>query len=176
MLRRVSPLDGESVLSLAEAKAQCRVLHSDEDNLIRALRNAAVTHVERESGVILAPADFVWETKHFPRDFPIKPVTALGAVTYLGAAGTDVTYTGARLSNGQVLPVFGQCWPYTYGRVSIAFTAGLEDLSIVSDLLAAIRLLTAHWYAHREAATEQAPAEIPMGVAALIQSHRAVLV
>ena len=78
MLTRVTPLDGESILPLADAKAHLRVLHDDEDTMIGQLRDAAISHVERVSGVALAEGDWRWSRSIFttPVALPIGPVSA----------------------------------------------------------------------------------------------------
>lgn len=175
MLRRLTPLNGDAILSLADAKTQCRVLHDDDDADIVAYRNAAVAHVERVSGVILAPADFEWTGWSFPGELPVRPVTSV-AVSYSGADGVPVACAGAQYVGDRLLPAPGEAWPYTYRGVKVAFTAGLTSPNDAPDLLAAVRLMVGHLYANREAVTDRTVNEVPLAVDALIQSHRRVMV
>jgi len=177
VLRRLSAFDGEAVLSLEDARAQCRVLHTDEDTQIAAYRNAAVAHVERVSGVILSPAHFEWTGDRFPCDLPVGPLTAVDPVTYLGSDLVEATYEGARLVNGRLAPAVGGYWPAHYGQVTVQFAVGLASPDQAPDLIAAVRLLIAHWFANREAVNiGNITSELPLAVEALIQTHRKVMV
>jgi uncharacterized phiE125 gp8 family phage protein len=175
-LTRLTPIDGETILPLADSKLHLRVNHTDEDDLIASLRNAACEYVERVSGVALSEADYLWEGTSFSRvsALPVRPVTAIGSVTYTDGDGASATYADARLVNGAVFPAFGESWPAAYGYVAVTFTAGG---TAPDDLLAAVKLLLGHLYINREAVvTGTITAELPMSVDALIQTYRKVLV
>lgn len=175
-LTRLSPIDGEPILSLDDAKEHLRVRHDDEDTLITALRDAACEYVERVSGVALADADYLWEGASFARvsALPVRPVTAIGSVAYTDGDGVSATYTGARIVNGSVLPAFGESWPPAYGHAAITFSAGTN---CPPDLLAAVKLMLGHLYANREAVNiGNITSEVPLGVDALIQTYRRVVV
>ena len=178
MYRRLTPLDGEAVLPLAEAKAQSEVEASDtsHDSNIRAFRNASIAHVERVTGLILSPGQFEWEGASFPRDLPVRPINSVDSVSYTGSDGVSATYTGARLANAGLLPAFGSTWPRAYGSVKVTFTAGVTDLSQYSDVVLAIRMLTAHSFANREAVSERQMHEMPMAVTSLLRPHMLVIV
>lgn len=178
-LTRVTPLDGEAVLPLDDAKLHLRVTHDEEDSLIEALRDAAVSHVERVSGVALAPGTWRWTLSRFPSriEIPVAPVTAVDDVTYLDADGASQTYADARLVDGAVYPAAGGSWPYAYGSVTVEFAAGLASPDAAPELIAAAKLMLGHLYSNREAVqVGQSPAELPLGVAALIDTYRKVLV
>lgn len=175
-LTRLAPIDGETILPLAAAKAHLRVLHDDEDSLIASLRDAACEHVERVSGVALASADYRWEGSSFAQlsSLPLRPVTALVAAQYMDADGAMQSYAGARLVGGDVCPAINETWPVAYGLASITFTAGDE---CPHDLLAAVQLLLGHLYVNREPVViGSISSELPMSVAALIETHRKVMV
>ena len=177
-LTRVTPLAGETILSLADAKAHLRVQHDAENDLIASLRHAAVGHVERLSGVALASGTWRWSVERFTSriELPIGPVTDVGDVTYLDAEGTEQIYADARLVNGSAYPAAGGSWPSAYERVTVEFTAGLASPSDAPELLAAAKLLLGHLYENREAVSGQTVNEVPLGVDALIQTYRKVLV
>ncbi|MFN6934939.1 MAG: head-tail connector protein [Tsuneonella sp.] len=175
-LTRLTAIDGETILPLEDAKAHLRVTHDDEDALIEALRDAACEYVERVSGVALADADYLWEGSCFSRvsALPLRPVTAVGSVAYTDGDGASATYTGARIVNGSVLPAFGESWPSAYGYAAITFSAGT---TCPPDLLAAVKLMLGHLYANREAVNiGNITSEVPLGVDALIQTYRKVMV
>jgi len=175
-LTRLTPLDGESILSLADCKAHLRVLHNEEDAVITSLRDAAIAQVERLSGVILATADFRWTAPRFASAvcLPVRPITEIGDVAHLDDAGASVTYAGARIVSGKVYPAVGGSFPAANGQASVEFTAGVESPDEVPGLIAAVKLLLGHWFANREATGDEK--ELPFGVQYLIDSHRQVLV
>lgn len=178
-ITRVTPLDGDTILPLADAKAHLRVSHTSEDSLIASLRDAAIGHVERVSGVALASGDWRWTLRGFPArvDLPMRPVTALGDVKYYDADGVEQTYADARLVDGAVLPAANGVFPTAYGFASIEFTAGLASSDEAPELTAAVKLLLGHFYANREAVvTGTIATELPLSVNALIDTYRAVLV
>jgi len=174
-LTRLSPLDGEAILPLAEAKEHLRVLHEDEDGLIRALRDAAIAHIENATGMALAPTEYRWVMPRFEMrlDLPVKPATELGAVEYWDADGEAQTVTGAVLRDGLVFPPAGAAWPAGYNRLAVTFTAGTATPP--ADLLAAVKLMLGHLYAHREAVNVgNIVSQMPFGVEALIQPYRRI--
>jgi len=170
-LRRLTPIDGEAILPLDDAKEHLRVRHSDEDSLIGALRDAACEYIERLSGVALASADFIWEADSFARisELPMRPVTAIVEVGYLDSAGAAQTYDDARLVDGKIVPAVNGVWPLAYGQASVTFTAGQ---TCPPTLLAAVKLMLGHLYEHREASASDSLSEIPLGVEMLIHTHR----
>lgn len=178
-LTRLTPLDGEAILSLADAKDQVKVRHTDEDVLIASLRDAAILHIERITGVALAPAEYRWTMRCFETriDLPMRPVTEISEITYHDEDGEDATYTGWRLIEGSVLSAITDAWPYAHGYAAVTFTAGLESPDEAPDLLAAIRLMLGHLYANREAVNVgNITSELPLGVASLVQSYQMVRV
>jgi uncharacterized phiE125 gp8 family phage protein len=176
-LTRLTPLDGEAILSLADAKAHLRVTHTDEDALIGSLRDAAVSHVERASGVALSSGNWRWTMRSFAArvDLPVRPVTALGTVSYLDASGAEQTYADARLVDGSVLPAADSSWPYAYGSATVEFTTGLTSPDDAPELIAAVKLTLTDLYENRSGATER-PIHTNPAVTALIDTHRVVMV
>lgn len=111
-------------LTLAEAKAHCRVDHSDDDALIAALIVAAREQAEHETGRALVTQ--TWELVHdaFPEAFVLRkaPVQSVTSVKYLDSTtGTEQTLNPADylLDNasepGYVVPGYGKAWPASYG-------------------------------------------------------------
>lgn len=191
-LTRLSALAGDTILPLAEAKQHLRVTHTDEDALIGSLRDASVGYVERVSGVALAPAQFRWAIRRFPAqltwglgrfpqspriDLPMAPVTAIDAVAYEDSNGVSQAYTTARLVDNAAYPVADGSWPVAYNYAAVDFTAGLDSPTDAPDLLAAALLLLGHFYENRSAVSifRGTVAELPLGVAALIDTYRKVL-
>lgn len=173
-LLRLTPLDGDAIIPLDDAKAQLRVRHSSEDALIGSLRDAAIGHIERVSGIALATASFRWSTRTFPEraQLPMRPVSALQGVFYRDADGAEQEYTDGALVDGWVYPAIGGDWPETYDLAAFEFTAGLTDAGEAPELIAAALLMLTHLYENRSATTAAATIELPLGVRALIDSYR----
>jgi uncharacterized phiE125 gp8 family phage protein len=178
-LTRLTAIAGETILPLAQAKLHVRVTHDHEDGLIGSLRDAAISQVERVSGVALAESDWRWSTRAFCSriDLPMEPATEVSEVTYHDEDGEAATYTGARLVDGSVYPAVGESWPSANGYAAVEFTAGLASPDDAPELLAAVKLLLAHFYENRGAVSVgDSATELPLGVRALIDTHLSILV
>ena len=178
-LTRLSPVDGDTILPLASAKSHLRVLHNDEDADIASMRDEAIDHVERESGVALTPTQYRWVMPSFPSRIylPIAPVTAVIAASYYDGDGVEQIYAGARLVGGSVIPAINGRWPTAYDYAAVEFTAGLSSPSAAPALLSAVKLMLGHLYEQRGGVNVgNIVTEVPLGVQALIDDYRAVLV
>lgn len=79
----------------------------------------------------------------------------------------------------RIMPSYGNVWPTTWevlNAVTISYTAGFSaDGSLVPESLkTAIRLLVAHWYAHREAvdlSSTQQLVPVPLAVQSLLMAN-----
>lgn len=180
MLTRLTPLDGEAILPLEDAKASQRILHTAEDALLASFRDAAVSQVERASGVVLAEAQFLWTLPRFCAriDLPMRPVVSVDGVVYGSADGVEQAYSGARLVGGSVYPAAGGSWPAAYDYATVTFTAGMASPDLAPELIQAAKLLFGHFNVNREAVTvgPSQVNELPMAVDFLIGSHRQVMV
>lgn len=178
----------EALLPLAECKLHLHVDGTDEDDLIEALRDAAIEFVERYCSVRLGPMEgLVWTAESFPPAdsqslcLGAKPVIEITAISWKDSAGAAVTGTVGDFrvtTHGEVLPAIGESWPGNVGGgIRITFTAGYEDGEAPKSLLAAARMLLGHLHANREAVIAGSiTAEIPFGVQALCRSFRRVLI
>jgi uncharacterized phiE125 gp8 family phage protein len=177
-------------ISLAEAKAHCRVDGTAEDLLIAGLILAARTYIERSLGVALMEQSWSLFLDCWPRrrwvDLPLRPVIGLGAVRLYSATDTFMSLgpdlfqingagTYPRLARREAAP-----WPLpgrSVNGIEIAFTAGFgataEDVPMPIRL--AIKMLVAHWYEMREPVLAgEAGNALPLGVASLIAPYREV--
>ena len=173
-LLRLTPIDGDAIIPLAEAKAHLRVLDDIEDATISALRDAAIGHIERLSGTALAQASFRWTLRSFPCrvQLPVGPVTTLDGTFYRDSDGIEQEYANAALIDGWAYPAIGGSWPETNDLAAFEFTAGLIAPEEAPELLAAAKLMLTHLFENRGATTPVATTELPLGVAALINTHR----
>ena len=178
-LMRLTTLDGDAVLPLADAKRHLRMEEDDsfEDAEVKAYRDAAVAQVEWASGIILAPAEFRWTMTRLqgPVSLPVGPVTEIVEVVYHDGEGSEVSYADARLVDGAVWPGVGASWPHARGYAAIHFAAGHLSPDDAPNLIAAVRLLLGHFYLNREASTEKAMSDLPFGVQTLIGAYQPML-
>jgi len=183
LFRTVEP--AAEPVTLADAKAQLRITHVSEDDLLAGLIRAARDDVERATGV--AMIDQAWRltlddwpprgTTHLLR----HPVKEILSVTTFGPDGEaslvdpsryelDALSRPARLHFEQAAPALK-----AMNGVEIDFTAGFGEAGPdVPDLLKrAILLLVAHWYEFRAAfGADEQPASYTTGYDRLISSYR----
>ncbi len=177
-------------ITLAEAKAHCRVTSDAEDTLIASLILAARMHIERSLDVALIEQSWslyldAWPEHHFVR-LPLAPVISLDAVRLYDGGDASTTldpglfFLDAAGSRPRLVRRDAQAWPQpgrTANGVEIAFTAGYgpapEDVPMPIRL--AIKMLLAHWYEVREPVLPgQDSIPVPMGVNSLIGPYREV--
>lgn len=171
-------------VTLAEARAHCRVLSTDEDTLITALIIAAREWVENFTGHILVQREVTQRLSCFrhPRLFawPIADDATVTA-TYVDSDGATQPLTGARLifGNGwaELATAFGSTWPTSYGPATVTVEAGYATADDVPrSMKQAILLLVGHWFANRESVSDKPMTEAPLTVEALCQPYRMVLI
>lgn len=141
-LTRVTPLDGDTILPLADAKASAHITHDDDDAVLTGFRDAALAHTERAAGISLDESDWLWTMRAFPSrvELPMGPVTALGDVTYYDADGVSQTYADARLIGSYVYPAAGSTFPTAHDYASVAFTAGPPSDADLAVLIVAAQI------------------------------------
>ncbi len=152
-------------LTTAEAKAHLRVDLSDEDALIDAAVLAARVYVENNTRLKL-----ITQTVKITRTgfqgamfrIPVFPVQEITQVQYKQSSDGALTTWGA--SNYQLVksikpyhlaPAYGLTWPTVrsdYDSVEVTVAAGFGDAStdIPGDILAAVKLMTSHFYENRQ--------------------------
>ena len=172
-LRLIStPLTRElklSVVTVADVKAQARVSHNDEDELIASYIDAAYDFLSGPHGWLgnccLLAEEFEFFVERTPKvgiELPMRPVPDENTVLFevRAADGTysavDASLYTRQLANGYTLlrRAPGTSWPYFryHPRAyRIRFIAGFGDATeIPSPIKQGIKLLAAHWYANRE--------------------------
>ncbi len=148
------------VVSLAEAKAHCRVEHGDDDVLIQGYLAAAIAMLDGPDGWLQrALGEQVIKTtlRGFPCEpfvLPMAPVTSINDVTYVATDGTvtDVDPDLYDLSaDGELELAYDANWPTPRdprAPVEILYTAGYAVLP--DTIRCAILLMTADLYRNRE--------------------------
>lgn len=186
-LTSLDPLDGEAVLTVAAAKEHLRVDADvfDDDDLIAALRDAAVDWVERYTGCGLTPRGFAWrgtpctgEAVALPvRPLAASPVPVAAFIDGAGGASIPVALSPV-LASGRLIPASGVSWPSSgaAGAVTITFTAGFASVaSEAPALVAAVKLLLGDLFKLRESSlTGTIVSDVPFGVTRLCAPFRMV--
>lgn len=174
-----------AVFTTAEARAQVRVLHDAEDDLIDRLVAAATRQVERSTGTRLLTQTVLCRADSFTGTMrlPVGPVQEITAINYIDENG-DEQLLDASIWLGHLAGLDprlelapGAVWPAIQARadaVRIEIEAGYGDaLDVPENVGQAILLLVGHWYQNREATVTGAiVAELPMGVKALLHNDR----
>jgi uncharacterized phiE125 gp8 family phage protein len=177
-------------ISLAEAKAHCRVDSDAEDMLIASLVLAARLHIERCLDVALISQSWSLYFDRWPDgkhvELPLAPLLSIEAVRLYGPTGSSVALDPdlfdvdafsrrprLRRRDGQSWPLPGRC----LNGIEIAFTAGYgpapEDVPM--PLRLALKLLVAHWHEAREPVLLGETADpVPASIASLMGPYHAV--
>lgn len=180
----------EQVVTLVEAKMQSRIEDDEQDQLIVDYILAATDMVDAEFGelgVALTTQSWRLSLPCFPGSgkiiLPVPPVQSVTEITFFDAENAEQTlspsaYTmTAKSDHGCVDLVAGQSWPATYARddaVQVVYTAGYGDSrgDVPNGIRQAIRMIVAHWYECREAASEKEMSSLPLGVHSLLMKYR----
>lgn len=176
------------LVSLEEAKAHCRVDHSDDDELIKGLVNDVTDWLDGYGGVLeRALINQTWRTylSCWPPckiRFPLAPVSTIISVKYFDANNAEQTlqtmnYWEAPLED-PLSPFLAfkpnASLPTLYERldaIAVDFIAGFggDATSVPAKIIRAAKLLIGHYYENREASiVGTSVAEQPLGVASLI--------
>lgn len=165
-------------LTLAEAKAHCRVEHTLDDTLITALIVAARLSAEHELNRPLITQTWEVSLEDFPSSIEGEGISlgkyrpiAITSVKYLSTDGTDTTIDAAAYTldsvnaPGFVYPIYDTSWPdarqFT-NSVRVRFTAGYGAAAAVPQCIKQwMLMMIGAMYAYREASTERAQAVLP---------------
>lgn len=179
-----------ALLTLAQAKAWCRIDHDSEDDTITDLIAVATDTLDGPSGMCgHALTNQRWRMSTIGQTadglvwLPVSPAVSIFQIQYYDTTNTLQTATTShfRLLVGDnwayVEPADGYDWPALYDRIDalqIEWTAGYGD---ADDVPAAIRqaakMLVAHWYANREAVvTGTIAGDLPMAVRELVSLRK----
>ena len=160
-------------VSLAEAKAHCRIDSDVDDALVERQVRAAMRMLEVHTGIRTVPVSLQWRQSGWCRgiELPGAPVRDVTAVTYLDADNAEQTLSTAswywrRTVSGALVEYDeGVSLPALSRRaesVRVDFAAGYDDPSASGSgddamtipderVVHAIKLLVGHWYENREA-------------------------
>jgi uncharacterized phiE125 gp8 family phage protein len=138
----LSPVTAPAVepITLEEAKAWIKVVHSDEDEIISNLINVARMECERETGFALITQTWDMQLDYWPDgswlEMPKPLLQEVTSVEYLNADGDLVVFpsTSYRVDTasvpGRLILVSSEGWPASLGEpssIKIQFVAGYGD-------------------------------------------------
>lgn len=154
-------------ITLAEAKAACRVTHDDEDSYLALLIDGAVALLDGPTGYLgQAIVEQTWTVRCGPSgvervlSLPFGPVSDVTAIkTHDGTALTTHDLADFRILFGKfdttIEPISGQ-WPAMADRadaLQITFKAGASSVAAVpATIKQAVLMQVAHWYDNRDSA------------------------
>lgn len=189
-------------VTLAEAKAHCRVDHDDDDAKLTALIAAATSYADGWTGILgRCLVEQTWrqdydgfvcwsESRHHggrQLRLPLFPVIGVNSVTYIDALGTEQTvaagsYTLKSDDRGAYVEfVSTYSFPTVSSErasVSVEYDAGYEaggDEPLPDSIKHGLLLLIGHWYANRETVVVGVQAlSVPMASEALFAPHRRI--
>lgn len=151
-------------ITLAEAKAQCRVDSSSEDALLTLFIQAAREKAESDTGTAIISQTWEQTLDEFPEaeiELLKPPVSAMLEVQYRDLDGATQTLPNTRYTldantfPGWLLPEIDAGWPSTDGSancVTLRYTTGYPDAASVPAKIRLWMLLTvAFLYEQREA-------------------------
>lgn len=177
-------------ISVAEAKSQCRVDHTDDDTLIGVLVNAVTTYVDGWRGILgrcLVNQTWKINLEEFCDDeilLPFGDLVSVGSVKYYDSSNTQQTvsssyYSALQSVRGPIIALKSTyTWPVVYDRedaIEVQWTAGFgAAASNVPDAIRQAMLMhVAHLYDNRSAVTSDLAAmPMPLGAEALLAPYR----
>jgi uncharacterized phiE125 gp8 family phage protein len=148
-------------ITLAEAKAQLRILSDDEDSVVTSAIVDARGWIENYTGLILTRREVTEVLQGFGNRLTTWPIVSINAVEYLDADGAEQA-----LPDTDFFPQIARrparlvstTWPRLYegSTVAVTMTAGFaspEAIQLFSpNIMRAMRILVAGFFHDRESA------------------------
>lgn len=179
-IKTTAPPTTEPV-TLVEAKANMKVTHSAEDDLITSLIVVAREYAELAENRAYIEQTITGKMDYFPRKIklPRSPLLTVESINYVDTAGdtqllsTDVYAVDTISEPGEITLKFGQSWPSTqriHHAVTIVYTAGYGDEAsdVPQRVKQAMLLIITDWYGHRSDSCSDQLYEIPRNAASLL--------
>ena len=150
-------------ISVEEARRQCRITDTSEDDLLSTYITAARECVEKLRG--LACVNQTWDVYFERLDgdllLPVMPVSSVTSVKYQDASNAQQTlaatyYETAEWNRfGIIRTKYNQVWPSTLGHhddvvVRVVFGYGASGASVPGPVRQVIRWLVGHQFENRE--------------------------
>ena len=166
-------------ITLAEAKAHCRVDHTDDDALIDALIDSAVAYLDGWGGVLgraIMPQQWRQEFGGWG-DLPLAlpdvasdPAPVVEGFDSADAAVAATVSDLVKTAGGWILVTDGPA----VARVRVTYTCGLPAVRLPAAR-ALVKLMVGYWYGNRgDAAGAALAGDIPPEAAGLMRALRVV--
>jgi uncharacterized phiE125 gp8 family phage protein len=181
--RTIHPV--EEPITIDEFKVHARVIARNDDALIQAWIIAAREAVESYTERALVTQTWQFAYDGFPSGDMLlthSPLQSITSINYLDAAGVTQTVSAAQYVSGEingrgrVSLANGAAWPSALvqaGSVVVTAVCGYGNADKVPwTIRAAMLLLTAHLYEHREENSDFQVHAMPYGAERLLQPHR----
>jgi uncharacterized phiE125 gp8 family phage protein len=177
-------------VTVAEAKAHCRVDTSDDDAYIGTLITAARQWAEEYLNRSLVNTQWTMRLDSFPHEIelPRPPIASSGtvtAVTLTYTLGNDSTATlstdayrvDRNSTPGVVRQLRAGSWPANlddYNAVQVTWWGGYGSAgsAVPAPIRHAMLMLISTWYDRRASADNAGGSEVPFGVKSLLDSQR----
>ena len=179
-------------VTLAELKRHTRIDHADDDALLTAYCQAAVSRLEGKDGILgRTLITQTWDLKldRFPAGSapirpPLSPLQSVTSITYVDTAGDTQTWSSASYDvdsdsePARISPGYEVAYPtarWTDNAVTVRFVAGYGSLEsdVPEPIRLAIMIMVSHWYEIREPViTGTIISPVPMSVDSLVGPYR----
>lgn len=171
-------------VTLAQAKAQCRVVSADTsfDTEINGHIATARGQVESITGTRLQEQTVELRCTSFSdlESLPVGPLSSVTGITYTDASGSVQTLSAsvyeARLYNlsPQIVLKYGQTWPSIRDGSLIVVTAVAGYDTVPPALVSAMLLMIGDLFSFHETAVDRASSMLPTSttIDSLIANHR----
>lgn len=177
---------GVDLIEVVDARRQCKIDHTDDDELLKGLVASVTAALEAPAGILrICLHKQTWQESWsaFPDTCRIRlslePLMSVTAVEYIAPGAT--TWTTFPADNwaaysdalgGWVELAEGAYWPDVATRpeaVRVTYQAGHAPARIPQAVVQAARLMVGHFYENREAVVVGVPAQdLPLGVRYLL--------
>jgi len=180
----VSTAPSVEPITLEEAKIQCRIESTYDDDeitgIIIAARNQAELYLNR--AIITQTIDAYYDS--FPSCFEMPPLQTVSSITYLDSDGNSQTLESSQYTvdsksiPARITRAYGVTWPSTYSQtnaVTIQFVAGYGlAVSVPECIKQWIKLQVSHYFDNRNPVViGSSVAEVPRDyVNGLLDSER----
>jgi len=181
-------------VTLAQARAHCRVTHTGDDDLLTELIVVAREAVESFVGRALVHRTYDLKSDGFPCEWtlPMAPAASVTSITYVDTDGTTQTLAADQYATilaggtpgcdaGRIVPAYGVVWPVTRGTpedVTVRFVAGYGAAAsaVPSVFKHAIKVMVEDLYEERGSyVTGTIVAALPTAVERLLMPYRTAL-
>lgn len=175
---------GSFPVSLSDMKLHLKVEQDADDTLITTLISAATSYCQDFQHRAYITQTRIDNYDRFPRWFPVSypPLISVTSIVYIDTNGDQQTLAADqyRVDNvsepGRITPAFSVSWPATRdvtNAVILTYSAGYGDaVDVPTRVKAAIKLLVAHWYEHREDVSDISVQQLPTAARSLLWAER----